>query len=304
MPSIHRALSHKATKAVAKTARHPGHCCAVRLEGIEGIDQYSCGSVSLLGSVPLLAEVVQQPTPSRVALLPHFSPPHGGRRFKKPRYRGGFQRQAAHDMRFMHCQVHRRMTHHVHQLIRCCPPRLRILQAKAPLLMAPLVTPLRLPPPSLALCTSQTLHPSHSTPKIHLAHATQTQSMPPALTLHLPLKVQEYQAGKAPFPSVRVSGSFIIDFAGKEMAALAGASGEDGSFPPASGQLDHLCLCLEDGLDMEDVGRRLEAAGVPPLKQFDGYVVSRFGARGTAKSVYVRTPEGATLELRTYPDAQ
>jgi catechol 2,3-dioxygenase-like lactoylglutathione lyase family enzyme len=130
-----------------------------------------------------------------------------------------------------------------------------------------------------------------------------------------------YRAGKAPFPSVRVTPSFIIDFAGKEMAALAartpaaGGGGAAGSsnaagggagaavaaLAPASGQLDHVCLSLEDGLDMDAVAADLAAAGAPPLPQFDGTVVTRFGARGVARSVYVRTPEGVTLELRSYP---
>jgi len=70
---------------------------------------------------------------------------------------------------------------------------------------------------------------------------------------------------------------------------------------PASGQLDHLCLCLKDGLDMQRVAADLAAAGAAPVQQFDGTVVTRFGARGVAQSVYVRTPEGANLELRSYP---
>ncbi|GBG00191.1 hypothetical protein Rsub_13008 [Raphidocelis subcapitata] len=126
-----------------------------------------------------------------------------------------------------------------------------------------------------------------------------------------PLRLAEYQAGAAPFPSVRVTPSFIIDFAGREMAALAApkaaaaaaaaAPPEPPRLEPASGQLDHLCLSLDDGADMAAVAAALSEAGAPPLQQFDGTVVRRFGARGGALSVYVRTPEGVTLELRSYP---
>ncbi|KAI8466757.1 MAG: hypothetical protein J3K34DRAFT_472317 [Monoraphidium minutum] len=141
-----------------------------------------------------------------------------------------------------------------------------------------------------------------------------------------PLRVDEYRAGKAPFPSARISPSFLIDFAGPEMAKLTGTGtgggggeGEDApaesggaggegaplaAAPPAAGQLDHVCLCLADGADMAAAAAALSAAGAPPLAQFDGTVVSRFGARGVAQSVYVRTPEGATLELRSYPKPQ
>jgi catechol 2,3-dioxygenase-like lactoylglutathione lyase family enzyme len=135
-------------------------------------------------------------------------------------------------------------------------------------------------------------------------------------------QLDEYRAGKAPFPSVRLTPSFIIDFAGKEMAALAAkgpaapaapaappaAASQQQAEPvaapplaPASGQLDHVCLALADGVDMEAAAAELVAAGAPPMPQFDGTVVTRFGARGAARSVYVRTPEGATLELRSYP---
>lgn len=144
----------------------------------------------------------------------------------------------------------------------------------------------------------------------------------PSLTPTTP-QLAEYRAGKAPFPSVRVSPGFIIDFAGKELAALAGkadpgeatadggGSGSGGAggagglaaAPVASGQLDHVCLCLEDGADMDAAAARLAAAGAPPRPQFDGTVVQRFGARGGAKSVYIETPEGVTLELRSYPSA-
>ncbi len=159
-------------------------------------------------------------------------------------------------------------------------------------------------------CDSSKLHPS-------LPLRPGNITPPPPRQIHQ--QVSDYQAGKVPFPSVRVSGSFLIDFAGKEMAKLAAATNRPDkpddtaaaaastttppAVAPAAGQLDHLCLCLEDGLDMEEVAARLDAAGVPPLQQFDGKVVGRFGARGSAKSVYVRTPEGATLELRSYPDA-
>lgn len=41
-------------------------------------------------------------------------------------------------------------------------------------------------------------------------------------------------------------------------------------------------------------------AGVPVRLQFDGVVVQRFGAQGSARSIYVADPDGFVVELRSY----
>lgn len=58
-----------------------------------------------------------------------------------------------------------------------------------------------------------------------------------------------------------------------------------------------LCTTLQ-------VRRTLEAEGVPAEKQFDGFIVTRFGAQGTAMSIYVRDPDDNVVELRTYASKQ
>ncbi|MBA0050468.1 VOC family virulence protein [Streptomyces sp. AJS327] len=94
-----------------------------------------------------------------------------------------------------------------------------------------------------------------------------------------PVRVDEWRAGKVPFPSVRVSGTTIID-------VLAGERGES--------NVDHFCLVVEP-LEWRQV---VDSGDFTVLEG----PVERFGARGTAYSVYVRDPDGNTVELRWYPE--
>ncbi|MQS15578.1 VOC family virulence protein [Streptomyces kaniharaensis] len=93
-----------------------------------------------------------------------------------------------------------------------------------------------------------------------------------------PVRVAEWRAGTAPFPSVRVSAETIIDLVRN---------------PRPGSNVDHICLTVEP-LDWHEV---IESGTFTVL---DG-PVSRYGARGTATSVYVRDPDGNTVELRWYP---
>jgi len=94
-----------------------------------------------------------------------------------------------------------------------------------------------------------------------------------------PVRVEEWRQGEAPFPSVRVDATTIIDL-------LAGV--HDGT------NLDHLCLVLA-ATDL----RALAASG-----RFDvvgqGVVDGLFGAQGLATSLYVRDPDDNVVELRCY----
>ena len=92
-----------------------------------------------------------------------------------------------------------------------------------------------------------------------------------------PVRVDEWRAGTAPFPSLRVDAATIIDL-------IPGAK-------PA-GRLDHICFTIAP-TDLED----LTAAGVfevgaPPA--------TRYGAQGNGTSIYTRDPDGTTIELRHY----
>ena len=93
----------------------------------------------------------------------------------------------------------------------------------------------------------------------------------------VPVRVDEWRRGTAPFPSVRVSPRTIIDLF-------------DGD--PSAGRLDHFCLVIAPtDLDQLSSSGRFEVVDGPG---------ARFGARGDGMSLYVRDPDGTTVELRYY----
>ncbi|MER5866699.1 VOC family protein [Kitasatospora sp. NPDC002040] len=93
-----------------------------------------------------------------------------------------------------------------------------------------------------------------------------------------PVRVEEWRAGKVPFPSVRINANSIIDL-------LARERGES--------NVDHFCLVV-DPLDWQQV---IDSGALTVLEG----PVGRYGARGSAQSVYVQDPDGNVIELRWYP---
>ncbi|QBJ89085.1 VOC family virulence protein [Streptomyces seoulensis] len=98
----------------------------------------------------------------------------------------------------------------------------------------------------------------------------------------VPVRVEEWRAGEAPFPSVRVSPTTLID-----LVEVSHGRGLEGS------NVDHICLVVEP-LDWQ---QSIESGTFTVL---DG-PGKRFGARGIADSVYVQDPDGNIVELRWYP---
>jgi catechol 2,3-dioxygenase-like lactoylglutathione lyase family enzyme len=94
------------------------------------------------------------------------------------------------------------------------------------------------------------------------------------------LEVGAWRRGEAPFPSVRVDESTIIDL-------LPGL--------PDGRNTDHVCLLIEP-TDLH------ELAGRPELNVVEG-PVQRGGARGSGWSIYVMDPDGHLLELKHYGQA-
>ena len=92
-----------------------------------------------------------------------------------------------------------------------------------------------------------------------------------------PVRADEWRAGTVLFPSLRVNDHTIIDL-------LPGDT--------TDGRLDHLCLVVER-LDLD----ALAASG--QFEVLDG-PAQRYGARGEGTSLYVRDPDGLTVELRYY----
>ncbi|WP_406069514.1 VOC family protein [Streptomyces sp. NBC_01020] len=112
-----------------------------------------------------------------------------------------------------------------------------------------------------------------------------------------PVRVEEWRAGGAPFPSVRVSPVTIIDIVRAPESPGAGQAAQAGQGPTAGGaNVDHICLVVEP-LDWQQA---IDAGELAEFTVVDG-PGARFGARGRAQSVYVRDPDGNTVELRWYP---
>ncbi|MCN9239686.1 VOC family protein [Streptomyces sp. RY43-2] len=109
-----------------------------------------------------------------------------------------------------------------------------------------------------------------------------------------PVRVDEFAAGKAPFPSVRINEESILDLAPlslmESMKMLPGAA-ESAGHP-----VNHVCLSLS-GDGFEALRTRLEDRAVP----VSDLSYDSFGARGPARrSFYFRDPDGNVIEARHY----
>ncbi len=92
-------------------------------------------------------------------------------------------------------------------------------------------------------------------------------------------RVEAWRRGEVPFPSVRIDATTIIDlFTGDRTGS----------------NLDHLCVVIDPSTDLD----QLVASGAFDVVRGP---VEVYGAQGTGRSVYVRDPDGNTVELRTYP---
>lgn len=94
-----------------------------------------------------------------------------------------------------------------------------------------------------------------------------------------PVRVEEWRARTAPFPSVRLNATTIID--------LINFGDSEGG-----GRLDHFCLVVEP----TDLAA-LAASGVFDVVEGPD---TRYGAQGDGTSLYVRDPDGTVVELRHY----
>ncbi len=103
-----------------------------------------------------------------------------------------------------------------------------------------------------------------------------------------PVRLEEWRAGEAPFPSGRVTGETIIDY-----------------FPPALWRNrrrrenpNHLCFTLSRR-EVGNLRRRLKRRGVPIVRESR----RNFGARGWGVSLYIADPDGVSVEVRYYREA-
>lgn len=111
-----------------------------------------------------------------------------------------------------------------------------------------------------------------------------------------PVRLAEFLAGEAPFPSVRVAGGSILDLvptAGADATrAYVGEARPTGAGRP----INHVCLAM-DHASMAALAARLDAAGVRRTTHPE----RSYGARGWTRAwFYVQDPDGNVLEVRSY----
>lgn len=102
-------------------------------------------------------------------------------------------------------------------------------------------------------------------------------------------RLDEYRAGKVPFPSVRLNADTIIDLFPKKLWQKSTPVGEGRE------NLNHFCIALTKNT-WQELLKRLQANSVP----IEEGPVPRWGAHGTGTSVYFRDPEGNLVEARYY----
>jgi catechol 2,3-dioxygenase-like lactoylglutathione lyase family enzyme len=109
-----------------------------------------------------------------------------------------------------------------------------------------------------------------------------------------PVRLTDFAAGVAPFPSVRLNDETILDLmplsTAEHMKMVPGAADSAGH------PVNHVCLAMP-GENFETLRARLEERSVPVSDiSYDSY-----GARGMARrSFYFRDPDGNVFEARHY----
>lgn len=109
-----------------------------------------------------------------------------------------------------------------------------------------------------------------------------------------PVRAEEFRAGLAPFPSVRVTERSIIDLTAREQAAAVNEmtkTAASAGFP-----VNHVCIAMTKE-EYEALSDRLEARGVDTSSRR----VVTYGARGNAPhAFYFRDPDDNVIEARYY----
>ena len=102
-------------------------------------------------------------------------------------------------------------------------------------------------------------------------------------------RLEEYRAGKVPFPSIRLNPNTIIDLFPKRLWEKSARQGNGRE------NLNHFCIALSK-VEWEALRTRLDSHGVP----IEEGPVPRWGALGTGTSIYFRDPENNLIEARHY----
>jgi glyoxylase I family protein len=109
-----------------------------------------------------------------------------------------------------------------------------------------------------------------------------------------PVRGEEYRAGEAPFPSVRINATSIIDLTARDGAPDVDAmtkTSKTAGFP-----VNHVCISVSKE-EYEALDARLTAHGVDTSSRR----VVTYGARGNAPhAFYFSDPDNNVIEARYY----
>jgi glyoxylase I family protein len=110
-----------------------------------------------------------------------------------------------------------------------------------------------------------------------------------------PVRVEEFEKGAAPFPSVRVNENSIIDLCPKSDAP--GVNDMTKTDASAGFPVNHVCVDVGDRAAYEALAERFEAAGVDTSARRK----VTYGAKANApEAFYIRDFDGNVFEFRYY----
>lgn len=113
-----------------------------------------------------------------------------------------------------------------------------------------------------------------------------------------PVRLEEFEAEEAPFPSARLNESTILDL--METRMVKAVQDFTGGVGAGGLPINHLCLSV-DSAEYAEIAARLAEAGVtltPGSKK-------SFGAQGLAeRSEYFSDPDGNVIEIRYYKQSR
>ncbi|MGZ3475394.1 MAG: VOC family protein [Polyangiales bacterium] len=110
------------------------------------------------------------------------------------------------------------------------------------------------------------------------------------------VREEEFRAGSAPFPSVRISDHSILDLMPAMLAPFARGMTGDTNETTAGKPMNHVCLSMERA-EFDQLAARLGAADVKMHK----FGERSFGARGSSQHwFYFQDLDGNVIEARHY----
>jgi extradiol dioxygenase family protein len=104
-------------------------------------------------------------------------------------------------------------------------------------------------------------------------------------------RVQEFQAGSVPFPSIRINDHTIIDLFPKKMWWQEGINKEGYQ------NMNHFCLNVPKDTWLKLL-ERLKSHSIA----IEIGPVNRWGAKGNGTSIYFRDPESNLIEVKYYEE--